>query len=79
MIQITVHDQEFHTIIAALRYYQEQGLGNPANRPDEIHALATNAHAVWEEGDVTSLDDEGIDALVERINCEYVDVPEEDN
>jgi hypothetical protein len=53
------------TILAALRYYQEQGLGDPANRSDEIHEIATNAGLV-----LASLDDQGIDALCDRLNTE---------
>jgi len=53
-----------HTIIAALRHYQQEGFGDPDNRPLDIHDLATNG------GDVmSSLDDEGIDQLIEDLNC----------
>jgi hypothetical protein len=54
--------EELSTILAALRFYQEKGQGDPANRSDEIHDLATSGD------EVTSLDDAGIDALCERIN-----------
>lgn len=57
-----ITDQQFHTIIAALRFYQQMGQGDPDNRSDWIHELATNS------GEVISLDDEGIDDLVEYIN-----------
>lgn len=56
-----VTDQETATILAALRYYQHCGMGEPNNRPDWLHEIATN-------GDVTSLDANEIDALCERIN-----------
>ncbi len=50
------------TILAALRYYQQQGQGDLSNRSDEIHDIAT-------DGDnLISLDDEGIDALCEKVN-----------
>ena len=62
MIHLQVSEAEFHTILAALRFYQQQGQGDPANRSDAIHELATNAD------EVVSLDDEGIDQLCERIN-----------
>lgn len=52
-----VTEQEYHTIIAALRCYQYEGQGDPS-----WHDLATN------HGDVTSLDDAGIDELVEQLN-----------
>ena len=61
-ITLSVSGQGFSTIMAALRYYQEKGMGNPDNRSDWIHDLSTNG------GDVTSLDDEGIDKLCEGIN-----------
>ena len=50
------------TIIAALRYYQENGQGDPSNRSCHIHDIATNC----EEG--ISLDAEGIDALCQALN-----------
>ena len=55
--------QEVATILAALRYYQEQGMGDPANRSAAIHEIAT-------DGDnQISMDDEGVDALCEWMNC----------
>lgn len=53
-----------NTILAALRYYQSQGLGDPDKRPDDIHEIATNG------GDDISLNDAGIDSLCEAINTE---------
>lgn len=50
------------TILAALRYYQSKGLGDPDNRTQEIHDIATDL------GNETSLDDSGIDELCERLN-----------
>ena len=51
-----------NTILAALRYYQQRGLGDPAQRPTEIHAIAT-------DGDEdSSLDAAGIDDLCDRLN-----------
>ncbi len=61
-ITLNVNECELATILAALRYYQQQGLGDPANRPNEIHEIAADC--------VSSLDDAGIDALCERINGE---------
>lgn len=57
-----VEGPETATILAALRFYQEHGQGEPANRSEAIHALATN------DGDVTSLDGAAIDDLCEAIN-----------
>ena len=56
-------DAEFHTVMAALRFYQSKGLGEPMNRPLEIHEIATNDGAV-----LSSLDYGWIDQLCERIN-----------
>lgn len=56
--------QELNTILAALRYYQRQGMGEPANRPDWLHEIATdNDHDI-------SLNAEAIDKLCEKINVE---------
>ncbi len=59
---ITITDQDLHTILAALRHYQWDGLGDPTYRCNAIHDIATDG------GDQISLDDEGIDDLCERIN-----------
>ncbi len=61
-LTITVDEAEHATILAALRYYQENGQGDPSNRSDDIHAIAAPDHVM------SSLDDDGIDALCERIN-----------
>jgi len=55
---------EIDTILAALRYYQENGQGDPANRSDDLHDLATRG------GESISLDSDGIDDLCERINTD---------
>ena len=62
MNNLQVNDAELHTIIAALRYYQLHGQGDPANRSDWIHDLATNGE------EVISLNDVAIDELCQRIN-----------
>lgn len=62
MQTITFTQQEKNTIMAALRYYQENGQGEPENRSDAIHEIATN-------GDTeTSMDAAGIDALCQKLN-----------
>lgn len=53
---------EHATILAALRYYQQQGMGDPDNRSDDIHDIATNGDQE------TSLDEDGIDDLCEKLN-----------
>ena len=61
-MQITLDNQDVNTILAALRFYQEHDQGEPANRSDAIHDIATNG-----DKDI-SLDNAGIDELCERIN-----------
>jgi hypothetical protein len=51
------------TLVAALRFYQQKGQGDPFKRSDAIHYLATN-------GDQEiSMDDDGIDDLVKAISA----------
>lgn len=57
-------DSEHATILAALRFWQEAGMGEPTNRSEEFHEIATN------RGEVISLDSDGIDYLCERLNTE---------
>ena len=59
---ISVDSAEHATLLAALRYYQQNGQGEPSNRCDAIHAIATDG------GARISLDTAGIDALCEHIN-----------
>lgn len=59
---VTLTGQEHATVLAALRFYQEKGQGDPANRSAALHEIATNAD------EVVSLDAEAIDALCEKIN-----------
>ena len=56
--------QEISTILAALRFYQDSGMGEPLNRSEPIHEIATNG------GECISLDEVAIDALCEKINLE---------
>ena len=62
MINTTPRDMA--TVLAALRFYQAAGMGNPENRSEEIHQIATN------DGMENSLDGVGIDALCEKLNAE---------
>jgi len=63
-------DQTRATITAALRTYQAAGYGDPANRPDEIHDIATAG------GDVISLDDDGINELCEMLTFGLINFTE---
>jgi hypothetical protein len=58
----TTTPEELGTVLAALRHYQIAGLGDPANRTDALHDIATAGDTL------ISLDGEGIDALCERLN-----------
>lgn len=54
-------DEDLATIIAALRYWQDQGMCEPANRSDEMQAEATD------DDTLTSLDAEDIDELIVKL------------
>lgn len=56
---LQVSEREFHTILAALRYWQD----NPSGGWRVENDIATN------EGQVKPLDNDEIDDLCERINC----------
>ena len=57
-IPIIIPDaQDRNTILAALRFYQQNGQGEPFNRSDDIHEIATGGDSE------VSLDDAGIDDL----------------
>jgi hypothetical protein len=61
-ITLRVSAREFHTILAALHYYQVQC--DPENRPPWMEKLASNG------GKVQPLDAEEIDQLCQRINID---------
>jgi len=61
---IELNEQEHATILAALRYYQENDQGEPNSRSNAIDDIATNGD------EVISLDSVGIDDLCERLNCD---------
>lgn len=63
---LQINDQQQATILAALRFYQQKGQGDPYNRSEEIHLIATN------DDDVISLDDTGIDELCRLVNSSSV-------
>jgi hypothetical protein len=58
---IEVNHSELATIRAALRLYVNEGCGDPMNRDDEIHDIATD------DGPAISLDDDGIEDLDARL------------
>lgn len=62
-ILLSVSLQEHATILAALRYWQEQGLADdPALRSDALHDIACP------EDVLCSLNGEGVDELCEHLN-----------
>lgn len=67
-------DAELATVLAALRFYQRAGMGDPDNRDDDIHDIATGGGEV-----MSSLDDDGIDALCERLNGVAPVAPQSDD
>lgn len=56
---------ELATLRAALRHYLDSDLGDPAERDDDVHELATDCDLV------TSLDDAGIEGLDGKL-CELL-------
>lgn len=60
MTSYPLNDQQHATVIAALRFYQEQGQ-TKGWRSRSIDAIATN------DGTLVALDDEGINKLVEEL------------
>lgn len=62
LTHVSLSREELATVLAALRHYQSCGYGDPAEREDEIHEIATDG------GDLTSLDEADIDELCARLN-----------
>ena len=63
-LRIRLDSQDVNTIVAALTYYLESGQGEPSQRTDEIHNLATGDYpGLFED---ISMDDEGIESLIAR-------------
>jgi|GEM_PF-6021573 len=50
------------TVVAALTHYMNEGMGEPANRPEAIHELATGL-----DDSVVSMDDDGLADLIRRL------------
>lgn len=64
------HAVDINTVLAALRYYQKGGQGEPANRSLDIHDIAVGD---WPRGDEqVSMDADGIDGLCEAINMGHL-------
>ena len=63
MLTLEVSDREFHTMLAALRFYREHGQADPRNRSAWIDDIATNG------GTVTALDEHALDELCLRLNA----------
>lgn len=61
-VVIQLRPPEIHTLLAALRYYQQHGQGESEKRSPAIDAIATNG------GEVPALDPDDIERLCERIN-----------
>ncbi len=57
-----LNEDERNTVLAALRWYQHTGMGEPSTRPDWLQDIACPSE------DATSLDDAGISTLCERLN-----------
>jgi hypothetical protein len=62
-----VTQEEFHTILAALRFYQDRVSADQASALEWFQGIATNL------GAVDALDAKAIDALCQRLNTEPVD------
>ncbi len=56
-----LYPSELHTIIAALRYYLQQGQGCRQNRSPDIQKIASN------DGEVLTLRDQEIEKLIEQL------------
>lgn len=50
------------TMLAALRYYQQQGMCDEGKRPPDIDDIATDG------GSVTALDEDEVDDLCQQLN-----------
>ena len=62
-VTIELYPEELDTVLAALRWYQHRGMGDTDNRPDWLQEIACP-----DGGTMTSLCDESIDALCERVD-----------
>ena len=58
---LVVSSDEYNNMLAAMRYWQEQGQCEPDNRSEDMHDIATN------EGEGQSLSLDEMDALIDRL------------
>lgn len=58
---LCIDKKEKNTLLMALRYYQQKEMGEPANRCEDIQALAAQGN------EHTSVDNAGITALFDKI------------
>jgi hypothetical protein len=62
-----ISNTEMATILAALRWYQSEGFGDPSRRPLAIHEIATDG---WGDTIASSLDNRAVGELCERLNTD---------
>lgn len=67
LIRLDVDKDELNTILAALRWYQHSGMGQPFNRQDWLQKIACP-----DPGNNTSLDNDGISDLCTRLSTTAV-------
>ena len=63
---LNLNRAELGTVLAALRFYQQSGMGDADLRSDAIHDIATEGNRI------TGLDAEDIDGLCQRLNTDAV-------
>jgi hypothetical protein len=69
-LNVNLTPAQLATILGALRVYQDRGYGDSSVRPNDIHDIVTNGDSLDDP-----LDDDGIDALCERLNtCPALDL-----
>lgn len=67
---LEVSQQDKNTLLAALALYLNEGMCDPANRPDYLHDIAT-------DGDTEiAMDERGVDDLRDRLNRPASDQPQ---
>ncbi len=59
MITLQLTQDEYNNVVAAVRHWQESGMCEPENRPENLHDIATDG------GEGQSLSDAEMDSMVE--------------
>lgn len=59
MITLKLTQDEFNNVLAAVRHWQESGMCEPENRPDNLHDIATDG------GLGQSMSDSEMDEMIE--------------